>query len=192
MTASSFAAEFPAATRDHWLTRAGVVLKGAAFAEKLVSTTADGIRLEPLYGQVPGPRPARALQAPWTIFQRADHPDPARANGQALDDLANGANGLALVAKASAAARGFGIDTGKLAHVLQGVQLHTIALRVEGSGSLALADLIARQPVDPERLAVSFAAQSPEEAATLESRGFAGPFMEADGRHWHDRGATEA
>ena len=30
-------------------------------------------------------------------MQRADHPDPAAANAQALDDLQNGATGLVLV-----------------------------------------------------------------------------------------------
>ena len=41
-------------------------------------------------------RAARPAQVPWTLFQRADHPDAARANEIALDDLANGATGLVL------------------------------------------------------------------------------------------------
>ena len=186
------ASEFPAVNRADWMKRVEAVLKGAAFEEKLVHTSADGIRLEPLYGQIAGPRAARATQVPWTLFQRVDHPDAARANELALDDLANGATGLVLVSSGSAMARGYGIDTARLARVLQGVHLHAVALRVEGSASMALAELIAKQPIDPERLAVSFALTNAADAAELARRGYAGPYMEADGRSWHEQGATEA
>ena len=188
----TLAAEFPALSRADWMTRVEAVLKGAAFAERLVRTTADGIRLEPLYGQQAGPRAARAKQTPWTVFQRIDHPDAARANALALDDLANGATGLVIVARDAATARGYGVDPSRLARVLQGVQLHAVALKVEGGASLALAELIASQPIDPERLDVSFALTSPADAAELARLGFAGPYREADGRTWHEQGATEA
>ena len=186
------AAEFPDQGRAGWMKRVEAVLKGASFAEKLVRTTADGIRLEPLHGQQAGPRAARARQVPWTLFQRVDHPDGARANDLALDDLANGATGLVLVTQEAASARGCGIDPARLARVLQGVHLHAIALKVEGGASLALAELIAAQPIDPERLDVSFALTGPADAAELARLGYAGPYMEADGRTWHEQGATEA
>ena len=192
MSDLKLAAEFPGLTRDDWMKRVEAVLKGASFEEKLVRTTPDGIRLEPLHGQRNGPRAARHAQTPWTLFQRADHPDAARANETALDDLENGATGLVLVASDAATARGYGIDAARLARVMQGVHLHAIALKVEGGASMALADLIAKQPIDPERLDVSFALTSPAEAEELARRGFAGPFMEADGRTWHEQGATEA
>ncbi|MCA3556286.1 methylmalonyl-CoA mutase family protein [Aestuariivirga sp.] len=179
-------------SRAGWMKRVEAVLKGASFEEKLVHTSADGIRLEPIYGQLAGPRAARAMQAPWTLFQRADHPDAARANELALDDLSNGATGLVLVSSDSATARGYGLDPARLARVLQGVHLHAVALRVEGSGSMAIAELIAREPIDPERLSVSFAVTSPAEAAELARRGYTGPYMEADGRIWHEQGATGA
>lgn len=186
------ASEFPALGRADWMKRVEAVLKGASFEEKLVHTSADGIRLEPLYGQLPGPRAARASQVPWTLLQRADHPDAARANDLALDDLANGATGLVLVMKGSPAARGYGLEASRLARVLQGVHLHAVALRVEGNGSMDLAELIAREPIDPERLNVSFSLTSPADAAELARCGYAGPYMEADGRSWHEQGATEA
>lgn len=192
MSELKLAAEFPEASRAEWMKRVEAVLKGASFTEKLVHATADGITLEPIYGQQPGPRAARAVQAPWTLYQRVDHPDAARANEQALDDLANGATGLVLVSRDAATARGFGIDPARLARVLQGVHLHAVALRIEGSASMALAELIAGQPIDPERLNVSFALTSPAEAAELARRGYVGPYMKADGRSWHEQGATEA
>ncbi|MFN4141480.1 methylmalonyl-CoA mutase family protein [Aestuariivirga sp.] len=192
MTELSLAAEFPPLTREDWLKRVEAVLKGPSFEEKLVRRSADGMRLEPLYGQQPGPRAARPHASAWTVFQRVDHPDAARANAQALEDVENGATGLVLVSAGAPAARGFGIDPARLARVLQGVHLHAVALKVEGEGSMALAELIARHPIDPERLDVSFALASPEDAAELARRGFTGPYMEADGRSWHEAGATEA
>ena len=192
MSDLKLAAEFPELSRADWMKRVEAVLKGASFTEKLVRTTADGIRLEPLYGQQNAPRAARAAQVPWTLFQRVDHPDAARANEIALEDLSNGATGLVLVSSDSATARGFGIDHARLARVLQGVHLHAVALKVEGGASTALAELIATQPIDPERLNVSFALTSPAGAAELARLGYTGPYMEADGRPWHEAGATEA
>lgn len=192
MTELKLASEFPAVGRAEWMKRVEAVLKGASFEEKLVHTSPDGIRLEPLYGQRAAPRAARATQVPWTLFQRVDHPDAARANELALDDLANGATGLVLVTQDAATARGYGIDPARLARVLQGVHLHAVALRVEGNSSMALAELIAKEPIDPERLNVSFALPSPDDAAELARRGYTGPYMEADGRSWHEQGATDA
>lgn len=192
MSYPSLAAEFPPATKEDWLKRVDAVLKGAAFDEKLVSTSPDGLRQQPLYGQVQGPRAARATQTPWTLFQRVDHPDATKANEQALDDLTNGATGLVLAAAGSTAARGFGIDPARLRRILQGVHLHAAALRVEGGGSMALADLIASQPIDPERIDVTFDAADSGEAVELARRGFLGPYVQADGRRWHEAGASDA
>ena len=184
---------FPAATREDWLKRVDAVLKGAGF-DTLVSQNADGIEIAPLYGEAQGPRAERAAHAPWTVHQRADHPDAARANAQALDDLAHGATGLTLTFKGHASARGFGLVAKDLPRLLDGVALHAMALRLEGGAAeaSALAAMIARQPVDPGRLDVSFGLESAELAGALAAQGFCGPFLEADGRPWHDKGATEA
>lgn len=170
---------FPVASRDDWLARVNAVLKGESFAEKLIWKSADGHEYQPLFGQVAGPRATRNAVAPWTVFQRVDHPDAAKANAQALDDLNNGANGLVLAGNGMAMAR-----------VLKDVALHAIALRVEGDGAEALAALIARQPIDPERLAISFGARDADMARRLAAQGFSGPLLEADGRAWHQKGAT--
>ena len=108
-------AEFPAATREQWLKLVDGVLKGAPFDKKLVSRTYDGLRIEPLYRRAAGARPVagRAPGAAWALMQRVDHPDPAAANAQALQDLENGANGLTLVFAGSVSANGYGLDAAR-------------------------------------------------------------------------------
>lgn len=192
MNGVTLAADFPAVSRDDWMKRVEQVLKGASFAEKLVSSSPDGISLQPIHGQENGPRAERAQHLPWTLCQRVDHPDAAKANQQALDDLSNGAAGLVLVAHDAHRARGFGIDPGRLARVLEDVHLHAVSLKVEGSGSMELAGLIAGRPIDPERLAIAFNVSDPNDAVELARLGYSGPYMEADGRRWHGEGATDA
>ncbi len=194
MTEFTPAAEFPPSSREDWLRRVSAVLKNADFERALVSKTGDGIRIEPLYGREKGARAERAIVAPWIVQARVDHPDAGKANRQALDDLANGVTGLALVFNGHGAARGFGIGIEDLPRVLEDVQLHAIALRLEGNveAAQALAQLVARQPIDPERLDVSFGLTDPTPVKSLAAQGFQGPFLEADGRAMHEQGATEA
>src|SRR5262245_25344967 len=109
MSLDSSLSDFPAASRADWLERVEAVLKGARFEDRLVSSTADGIRIEPLYRETSAPRPWRNELSPWVVVQRVDHLDPASANRQALEDLENGASGLALVFKGAASAHGFGL-----------------------------------------------------------------------------------
>ena len=58
-------------------------------------------------------------------MQRIDHPDPAAANAQALEDLENGATGLTLVFAGSLNANGYGLDASPdtLARLLDDVEL---------------------------------------------------------------------
>src|ERR1700731_4367152 len=105
------AADFQPATYDDWRKLVDGVLKGAPF-ERLVSKTADGLKIEPIYPRAKGAAPiaGRPAAAPWQIMQRIDHPDAARANAQALHDLENGAEGLTLVFAGSNGAVGFGLE----------------------------------------------------------------------------------
>jgi methylmalonyl-CoA mutase len=106
-----FATDFAPARYDDWRKLVDGVLKGASF-EKLVSTTHDGLRIEPIYPRAHAATPiaGRAQAAPWQIMQRIDHPDAAVANAQARHDLENGANGLTLVFAGANSARGFGLE----------------------------------------------------------------------------------
>jgi methylmalonyl-CoA mutase len=171
--------DFPQATLEMWQARVAAILKGEN-PEKLVSHTADGLRIEPLYQQLQGARAERAEHATWIVMQRVDHPDGVKANAQALDDLENGAGGLCIVNGDA--------DVGR---VLQGVALHAIHTRLEGGDGLAkaFAAHVGKQPIDPARLSVSFGASAVGELAT---QGFKGPFLEADGRVFHEQGASEA
>lgn len=127
---------FSPATRQDWLRRVNAVLKGGDFEKSLVSLTGDGICIEPLYGQEAGPRAARGAAAPWIVQARVDHPDAAKANAQALDDLTHGATGLTLVCEGAPTARGFGMAVKDFPRALADVQLHAIALRVEAMAML--------------------------------------------------------
>ena len=121
------AAEFPPTSQAEWRKLVEAALKGASFDKRLVSQTYDGLRIEPLYPRAAGAKPVagRAPGAAWTLMQRVDHPDPAAANAQALQDLENGATGLTLVFAGSLNANGYGLDASPetLARVLDGIEL---------------------------------------------------------------------
>jgi methylmalonyl-CoA mutase len=165
-----------------WRARVAAILKGES-ADKLANLTADGIRIEPLYQQMEGPRADREIHAPWTVLQRVDHPNGVKANAQALEDLENGAGGLVIVQKDADVAR-----------VLKDVALHAIHTRLEGGETLAkaFAAYVGNQPIDPARLSVSFGLNDAGLVNGLLTQGFEGPFIEADGRMVHEQGASEA
>lgn len=112
VSATPLAADFEAATRDQWLALVEKVLKGADYEKKLVTRTADGIRIEPIYvretsvpalqaavpGQAPYARGARAVVEGlgWEIRQRVNAADPDAANREILSELEGGSNGIAL------------------------------------------------------------------------------------------------
>ena len=174
--------DFPEATREMWRSRVDAILKGES-ADKLASQTADGIRVEPLYQQVKGARTDWADHGPWTVLQRVDHPNGMKANAQSLEDLENGAGGLAIILKDADVAR-----------VLKDVALHAIHTRLEGGEILAkaLAAYVGKQPIDPARLSVSFGLSDVGLVNEFVVQGFEGPFLEADGRMVHEQGASEA
>src|ERR1039458_7157442 len=92
------AAEFPPTSQADWRKLVEAALKGASFEKRLTSQTYDGLRIEPPYPRAAGAKAiaGRAPGAAWALMQRVDHPDPAAANAQALQDLEIGSNGLTL------------------------------------------------------------------------------------------------
>ena len=223
MTASetlSPAGDFPPATRDDWRKLVDAALKGAPF-ERLLTRTYDGLIIEPLYERAAAARviAGRVPGTTWTIMQRVDHPDPAAANAQALDDLENGATGLVLVFAGSVSANGYGLEASSaaLARALEGVALDLIAIDLNLSPASRhivrdFARLIKSRGIAPAvdlRFSINpiggFAAsgRSPRTwhelapafatmVGELASDGFRGPFAVADGRIIHNAGGSHA
>jgi methylmalonyl-CoA mutase len=211
----SLAADFPQATAEQWRKLVAGVLKGAPF-DRLETKTYDGLTLEPLYeraasahgvtGQIPG--------AAWTLMQRVDHPDPAAANAQALDDLENGATGLLLVFAGSLSSNGYGLEpsAAALARALDGVELDLVAIDLNVSPASrhivgAFAALAKDRGLAPASLDLRFSinpiggfaaeGKSPRGwnemgsafaamVGELGGLGFSGPFAVADGRIIHN------
>jgi methylmalonyl-CoA mutase len=154
-------------------------------------------------------------------MQRIDHPDPAAANAQALDDLGNGANGLVLVGAGAVGAHGYGLPASPqtIERALDGVHLDAgIAIEFDLSPqtkdlALALAALVRRTGLEPTTVTIRFGFDPlgaalfnggfpmPWEelgplaarlAADLAEQGFEGAFTVADGRIVHGAGGSEA
>src|SRR6476469_3442272 len=217
------AAEFPAATREQWRKLVESVLKGAPFDKSLVARTYDGLAVEPLYGRAANARPVtgRAPGTPWSIVQRVDHPEPAAANAEALNDLENGATGLALVFAGAVGAYGYGLPATEeaLARALADVHLDAgigVELDPGPDGrdtAIRLAGLVQRSGIAPSATAIRFGFDPIGAAAAhggsrlpwsglapmfnagisdLSAQGFRGPFACADGRLVHNAGGSEA
>ena len=209
---------FPKADEAAWRALVDRSLKGRNF-ETLATRAADGFVYGPLYGRMAEAAPlARGDDAPWIIHQRVDDPDPERAGRQARTDLEGGAGGLSLCLAGSLAARGFGLSPNidAMAKALDGVALDLITLRLEPSRDVtvaaeAIAELAGARNqaldtfaidlcLDPLGIA-AFEGRLPDDVAAVRSAtadrfriwrdmGFAGRLAEADGRIFHDAGAT--
>ncbi|MBF9232018.1 methylmalonyl-CoA mutase subunit beta [Microvirga alba] len=218
----TLAADFPAATREQWLRLVEGVLKGADFQKKLVRKTYDGLDIQPLYPKAErAQRIARAEPGRWRVSQRIDHPDPAKANELAVLDLEGGADALTLVTGKAPAARGFGVraeTVEDLDRALSGVMLDLVHLRLDAGGKgrpmaerlitvaerrgHKLSDLSLDLGMDPigglaalGELSVAWDEVSRRMGlmlADLTARGFTGRAFLADGRPYHEAGASEA
>jgi methylmalonyl-CoA mutase len=210
---------FPGYTQADWRRAAEAALNGAGL-ETLMSETADGVRIEAVYPPAQGPRAVRP-GGPWRVIARLDHPNADEANAQALDDLANGADGLQVVFSGALGAYGFGLtrfdsaalhkafdrarfDAGASFELDLGPQgpdqaLHFGAL-IERSGARP-EDCQVAFGLDPfaasarERFSADWSAHSKpyvETALALRSKGFPGPLLVADARAVHAAGGSPA
>ncbi|MBS9719847.1 methylmalonyl-CoA mutase subunit beta [Tianweitania sp. BSSL-BM11] len=214
-------AAFPDPSMDTWRTLAEKALKGADFDATLLSHTDDGLPIAPLYPRAEPNLLSRANPAkPWTIVQRIDDVDPARANKQALDDIAQGATGLALVFEGAPNAFGYGLPAtpDALATALAGIPLNKIHLRIDVHPQSRmsvdwLVEHLTRNSVDPAKLDIALgldpaaifggtgrlrmsiealAASMPPSLAHFFDMGIPAILIEADGRVYHNAGASEA
>jgi methylmalonyl-CoA mutase len=218
----TLASDFPAASEDDWRKRVARTLKGRSF-DNLVSETLDGIRLEPLYrgADAPVALPRReATDPPWTVMQRVDIPDVARANAQAREDLENGAGGLALVWPGSVSAGDHGIAVSgldDLKRLCDGIDIDLTALRLDAGAfgpeaARLVLDLCEARNLDLARCDIGFGldplaalaltGRAADEAAlkralaasvaAIAERGHRGAAIMVDTRVYHGAGATEA
>ncbi|HEY0934758.1 MAG TPA: methylmalonyl-CoA mutase subunit beta [Trebonia sp.] len=226
------AAEFPPASWEQWQRLVAKVLgragdPGAAPERELATVTADGIEIAPLYvaaggrpdtgypGQAPfvRGRTASGHRAGWDVRQRHEHPDPAVAREQVMEDLEGGVSSLWL---------GLGegrIPVGALSDVLAGVYLDLAPVVLDaGSGfaeaARAFLEAAARRDVPAAALTGSLGADplgvlaragaeaAPEAAAGLAAAAALAarcaaelPGMRAvvaDALPFHEAGATDA
>lgn len=208
---------FPPVSEMDWRRLVERALNGRPF-ESLVTTTFEGLKIEPLYPRAEGPRP-RALRqrpGPWKVSQRIDQPDPEAANAQARADLEGGADALTFAVFPARAGRGFGVrieSERDLEAALAGIDLDLLSLRLDaGSRALDLAPLFItlaeRRRLTSAALDAGFGhdpighlAQSGTLLSSsglgrvyksLRDAGFAGHLLLADGRPYHEAGAGEA
>ncbi len=186
-----------------------------------MSTTYDGLRIEPLAARRMDARPlaARPGATAWEVLARIDQPDPALANEAAQRELANGASGLSLVFAGAVGDYGFGLPASEdvLARVLEGVDLSGgVAIELDLSphaeavidAALAKGQALSpratnmrpgHDPLGAMAMAGGAARKWNEEAphfarrlAALAREGVHGKLAAADGRVIHNAGGSEA
>jgi methylmalonyl-CoA mutase len=166
------------------------------------------------------PQTAEAKAQPPRIVQRIDDRDPQRANRQALEDLDQGASGIAIVFEGAPNAFGYGLpaQAEALTAALADIPLARTHLRLDlHPHSRASVDWLVRilgeRKIDPSRLDISFGidpaaifagtgrlrmsieallASMPQSLAHFFALGVPGILLEADGRVFHNSGATAA
>jgi methylmalonyl-CoA mutase len=161
---TGLAGDFAPIDEDGWRRLVDRALKGRPFDE-LIARSDDGFAIEPLYARRVGPRATRA-SGRWRVLARVDDPDLDRANAQALDDLANGADGLEIVFAGATGAYDFGLggaDATNLDALLEGVRLDAgLSLEFDLSPwaqheqTLSIAAAVERKSADPATLDLSF------------------------------------
>src|SRR5579871_1785231 len=115
------AAGFATPDREAWLAMVEKTLKGAP-AESLTRRTLEDLPIQPLYEAAEPAFPAKAAPG-WDARTLIAHGDAARANAEALADLAGGARSLVIGIDPSGTA-GVAIGSAEgLARVLEGVLL---------------------------------------------------------------------
>lgn len=181
---TALAGGFEPADEDAWLTAVDKVLRGAPFT-KLVSRTADGITVQPLYtpddspgaadeagfpGEAPfirGTHAARNPDVAWDIRSVVQGSDATTANARALTDLERGVTSLEVPWTG---------DPSELAALLDGVHLEMAPVVLRPgfditAGADALSDLWDHQGIDRTDAVGGFGA---DPIATLAARGAAG------------------
>lgn len=213
--------EFPGIGEAGWRKLAEKALSGAKFDEALVSTFDESLSVQPLHPRADAkPVGRREPWRNWHFVQRIDDSDVMRANRQAIEDAQNGATGLALVFEGAPNAFGYGIpaDREALQAILNDVPLDKLYLRIDSHPQSRasidwIIELYGARRIDPAGLQFSLGldpaaifggtgrlnmsvealqASLPQSLAHFFSLGLPGVLLEADGRVYHNAGATAA
>lgn len=207
------AAGFPAADDAAWRALVDKVLKGGDFDKRLVSRTADGIPIRPLYTRdaVPEATPLPGLAAGrWRIAQVRPETTPDALNVALAADIAGGAD-AATIRFAAPGQSGLPADAAALEAALAGLDLSRIRLSLAPGGAALTAAAATTAALAKHRAAPRLAALGIDplghfaatgSTALIAASGKApatalpdnphGSVMLADGRPYHEAGASEA
>ena len=206
---------FPPASESDW--QALATRGGETGLSSLASRSDDGLPIGPIYPAGHGaPLSGRTPGSRWTAVQRVDRGDARSIAEVARTAIKGGATGVSLVFNDSASARGRGIalDSAGLERLLSEAPIRDMDLRLEvGDAGLGLVERVAGVLASAGARVLSLAF---DPAATLAARGslarsfddtfgalltvlaamddtgIDGRLIVADGRPWHDGGASEA
>ena len=213
-------AAFPPATSERWRTLVEATLKGADFERSLVGRTRDGIRVAPLYEAAgPAPQPGEPRPAPGAWPQRLDHPDPGEANALAHARPRGRRGGARPRPRRRSLRPGFRAAPCGASKTSTGRSPGSSCRSCQSASTRARRAEDAASPARPARRAPGrrprrarprprprsrrrararrgarrrWEARAPEILAALDARGFRGLAFRADGRPFHEAGASEA
>lgn len=146
--------DFTAPTRQEWIDKINVDLKGADYQKKMVWRTNEGFNMEPFYrkedlegmtqinslpGQFPYLRGNKKDNNQWYVRQNIKAADPKEANAKALDILNKGVTSLGFKIPAKE------LDAAYLDTLLEGIQAEAVELNFSTcqGHTLKLAQLLA-------------------------------------------------
>ena len=159
--------DFTAPTRQEWIDKINVDLKGADYQKKMVWRTNEGFNMEPFYrkedlegmtqinslpGQFPYLRGNKKDNNQWYVRQNIKAADPKEANAKALDILNKGVTSLGFKIPAKE------LDAAYLDTLLEGIQAEAVELNFSTcqGHTLKLAQLLAdyftRKGYDADKL----------------------------------------
>jgi len=227
MTRLSLAADFPHISQPEWEQQAASTLKSDSI-DRLVTKSLDDIEIQPIYAtpqeafatlDTRSGKPKAWEDAPWDIVQRADIPDISATNRQILDDLKNGATGIAMVLPGTPTAGAYGVpvsDVKDIKLLMNGVELDLISLRLDAGAdglemaanllqvyqdrNLDLSRCDLKLAVDPVAgFAINGSSSASDELASgmvgllgqAREGGHTGVVFSGDGRCYHEAGASQ-
>jgi len=156
----------------------------------------------------------------FAIMPRADDPNLARANAQLKADIAGGANGVAVIFEGAHNAYGYGLpaEAASLDKLFDGVELDGLHIRIDhhphGQAlTEKCVEFLHKRRFDPKTTKITFGidpiatlattgrlkmslaalkASMPQSMSAFFSAGLPGVVLEADGRIFHNAGASRA